>query len=92
MISQDEFLAHDLENYSQIELKYYEGDGVLADERDVPVRSPDMIAGKFAQHFGHETSDPDVVYIRNNVMKIDIEITRRETEYRTEVLGYGVPE
>jgi len=92
LISEEEFLAHDLEEYAQIELKFFEGDGVLVDERDVPVRSPDMIAGKFATHFGHGTSDPNLVHVRNNVLKIDIEITRRETEYRTEVLGYGVPE
>lgn len=92
ILSEEEFLAHDLEEYTQIELTFYDGDGVLVDERDVPVRSPEMIAGHFKTYFGHNTSSPDIVYVRNNAMKLDIEIKRRETEYRTEVLGYGVPE
>lgn len=92
MLGKDEFLAHEDEEFTQIELTYFAGDSVLVDEREVPIRSPEMIAGKFAQHFGHDPSDPDIVYVRNKVMKLDIEIKRRETEYRTEVLGYGVPE
>jgi len=94
ILSQDEFLANEFEDegYTQLELTYFEGDQVLVDERDVPVRSPEMIAGHFKQYFGHNTTDPDIVYVRNNAMKLDIEIKRRYTEYRTEVLGYGVPE
>lgn len=92
LLSKAEFLAQEDEEFTQVELTYFAGDGVLVDEREVPIRSPEMIAGKFAQHFGHEPDDPDIVYVRNKVMKLDIEIKRRETEYRTEVLGYGVPE
>lgn len=64
-----------LEGYEQIFLTLY-SDGVLADDNDEIVENPDEIVGKdYAKYFG-SPDEPDVVVIRNNVLKADYEITR----------------
>lgn len=86
----DEFLNEDEAlPFSKVELTYYEGDDVLADERDQPV-GDDLIAGMaFKQHWGYETKDPNVVYIRNNRLKIDMCITKMEVSFAQHVYGIG---
>lgn len=91
-ISMQEFLEEEELPYSKVSLTYYEADGVVADERDEVVSQPGGLAGDFASHFGRDEGDPNVIYVRNNRLKIDMEITKMEVSYAQHVAGYGEPE
>lgn len=63
-----EYISYDL-----ISLIYF-SDGVLTDDWEVPVENPDKTVGKeYVEYF--ETGE-DVVYVRNDKLKCDFEITR----------------
>lgn len=63
-----EYISYDL-----ISLIYF-SDGVLTDDWEVPVENPDETVGKeYAEYF--ETGE-DVVYVRNDKLKCEFEITR----------------
>ena len=63
-----EYISYDL-----ISLIYF-SDGVLTDDWEVPVENPDETVGKeYVEYF--ETGE-DVVYVRNDKLKCDFEITR----------------
>ena len=60
-------------SYYLISLIYF-SDGVLTDDWEVPVENPDETVGKeYVEYF--ETGE-DVVYVRNDKLKCDFEITR----------------
>lgn len=81
VISPDEF--GEIEEYSKISLFYY-ADGVLCDDRDVPVDNLDEIVGAdFASHFGEY--EDDSVFVRNDARRCDYEILRSLKAY-SEVL------
>ncbi len=62
-----EYISYDL-----ISLIYF-SDGVLTDDWEVPVENPDETVGKeYAEYF--ETGE-DVVYVRNDKLKCEFEIT-----------------
>ena len=63
-----EYISYDL-----ISLIYF-SDGVLTDDWEVPVENPDETVGKeYVEYF--DTGE-DVVYVRNDKLKCDFEITR----------------
>jgi hypothetical protein len=46
------------------------------------------IVGNALSRFGHGTSDPNVVFVRNDVLQLQIEITRHPNEsYEESVEG-----
>ena len=60
-------------SYDLISLIYF-SDGVLTDDWEVPVENPDETVGKeYIEYF--ETGE-DVVYVRNDKLKCEFEITR----------------
>lgn len=84
-ILEDNIIAHDKPfvieedrvgeyiSYDLISLIYF-SDGVLTDDWEVPVENPDETVGKeYVEYF--ETGE-DVVYVRNDKLKCDFEITR----------------
>ena len=84
-IFEDNIIAHDKPfvieedrvgeyiSYDLISLIYF-SDGVLTDDWEVPVENPDETVGKeYVEYF--ETGE-DVVYVRNDKLKCDFEITR----------------
>ena len=84
-IFEDNIIAHDKPfvieedrvgeyiSYDIISLIYF-SDGVLTDDWEVPVENPDETVGKeYVEYF--ETGE-DVVYVRNDKLKCDFEITR----------------
>jgi hypothetical protein len=75
IISQDEFLANE-SGYPQVTITYYEGDEVLADDRDEVIENPDVNIGMKNLRFGHRSDDPNVVYIRNDKLKTEFEACR----------------
>lgn len=73
------------QDYPMITLTWYEGDGVLADERDKIIGNIDEMVGEdFASHFGEY--EDDTVYIRNPKFKAYYEILRDYGSY-SEVVG-----
>ncbi len=74
--------------YDQIQLFYYAGDGVLADDREDIIEDPATIVGvEFPKWFGDLSGDENVVFIRNGARNVDFEITRSEGKYGEEVAG-----
>lgn len=73
VISPDDYGEND--NYTQISLVYYAGDGVLADDEDEVVEDiEDTVGEDFAEHFGEY--EDDSVFIRNDRLRCDYEILR----------------
>lgn len=86
LISQDEFLANEA-GYIQSTLTYYEADKVLADEKDDIIDDkPGTVGKEFADAFGHK-NHPNEVYVRNEKIQMDFEITRSERSFAEDVLG-----
>jgi hypothetical protein len=71
--------------YHQSSLEYYEGDSILSDENSVPIYAPEKIVGRL--EWGRGSMDPDVVYIRNERLSAEYEITRNPGSFQIEVLG-----
>jgi len=91
IIAKHEYDEND-EHFNQVTLTYYEGDGVLADERDDKIDDIDeMVGNDNIPRFGHRSNDNNVLYVRNHQFGLDIEIVRDQRKYSELVLGF-VPE
>jgi hypothetical protein len=86
IISAPEYLGND-SNYSQETVTWYEGDGVLSDDRDEIVEDPDATIGLGNLQFGHRSDDENVVYIRNDRLLIDFEVLRHDGKFAVVVMG-----
>lgn len=74
--------------FEEIQLTYYSGDDVLCDDKDHVVDNQDLIVGLAnLDKFGHGSGSPDVIFVRNPEMKIDIEVNRSPNSYVEEVHG-----
>lgn len=87
IISQEAFLENEPE-HEQTTLTYFEGDDVLADQRDQAITETDKTIGTDTLKFGVKSNDPNVVYIRNYDLGLDIEILRSKGKFTEEVLGF----
>lgn len=68
------------QDYPTLTLTYYEGDGVLANDRNEIIENIDELVGEdFADHFGEY--EDDSVYIRNDGMQVYYEILRDYGKY-----------
>lgn len=77
------------DGYTDISLIYYEADDVLADERDQPIEDRDKTIGEGnLDKFGHGSHDKDIVYIRNDLLKIEIEVIKNDGSYAEVVHGF----
>jgi hypothetical protein len=87
VIHQEEFMNDDT-GYEQVVYTYYERDDVLVgDDEEHPLPHADIIVGQNNLQFGHGTDDPDVVYVRNNDRKLEMEIVRVHKSFEEEILG-----
>jgi hypothetical protein len=87
VISSDEFTAND-NNFDQVQLTFYAGDGILADERDETVEMvPKLVGENFHTKFGQKAGEDNVVYIRNEAIQTEFEIVRDERKYSEHVAG-----
>jgi hypothetical protein len=88
-----EQFCEDKEKYQKLCFTYYMDDHTLADEGDQPVEDPVSTVGPALESkFGLSSpTDPNVVYVRNDRLEIDFEITRHMGSYATIVAGleYG---
>lgn len=91
IITQDEFFENEDER-PQVNLTYYRGDDVLADEEDRTIDNADGIVGnENLQKFGYGSNDRNVVYVRNPKINVEYEIVHSHGEYAVEVLGLNSP-
>ena len=87
VITKEEFMQNDVE-HEQVSFTYFEGDGVMSDERDQAVEDEDTLLGSNNLKFGHGSHDNNVVYIRNESTETDFEVLRSHGKYAEEVLGF----
>ena len=89
VISKDEF--HNGQTpHRQTSLVYYAGDNILCDEKSIPLYDHSKIVGRL--EFGRGSGDPDIVYIRNEKLDSEFEVTRVDGTYQAEVLGLAAEE
>lgn len=93
IISIEEYMDGDDLNHQQVGLTYYADDDVLADERDLPVDDRKRTVGDEALNkFGHGSQDSRIVYVRNERIAVDFEITLHDGNYAEIVHGIAPPE
>lgn len=71
--------------YDKVSLNYFAGDEVVADDRDEVVEDASRILGDIQEAFDDPRS-PSVVYIRNEELEVDYEISLVDGRYSKEVL------
>lgn len=80
----------EIEGYSQATLTFYAKDGVLCDEDDKVINEEDGLVGPPENlRFGHGSGDPNVVYIRNEHLEVELEIVKSPNSYAEEVHGFS---
>lgn len=80
------------DGYTKLVLGYYEGDKVLADEREKPINDVERTVGTDnLKQFGFLSGDKDTVLIRNERLRTDFEIHREEGSYRDIILRQSIP-
>lgn len=79
---------YDKDGYTHTELTYYAGDDVLTDTDDKPVEDIDKVVGiANLEKFGHGSGDKDVIFIRNDTLELEVEVTRDKGSYSEVVHG-----
>jgi hypothetical protein len=69
-------------------IAYYEEDTTFADAQEEIIDDPNRLFGaNIHLHFGEESDDPDIVYVRNENTGVDYEITRVHNSYSIFVMG-----
>lgn len=86
----DEFMAKETP-YAQATLTYYEGDEILVDDKSVPVYNISEVIGDNLR-FGHGSNDRNMLYIRNDHLRMEFEVIRDRGYYQQEVLGIDIDE
>lgn len=87
IIHQDEYIAQE-KGYKQEVLTWYAGDDVLTDEQEQPISNADDLVGlEHMSKFGHGTDDFNVLFVRNDRVRMEYEICRMSTSYEEEVQG-----
>lgn len=88
ILSHDEYYEGEQE-YEQDELTFYAGDGILADTQDVEVDDVEGTVGiAHLAMFGHGSRDANIVYIRNDRLRCDFEVTKSPGTYAHEVMQF----
>lgn len=87
VMSQEQF-QEEMPEFDKISLWYYVVDETVADEDDTVIEDIDgVLGGDSLSTFGDEDNeDPDVIYVRNEKLRIDYEITRIYSSY-SETVG-----
>ena len=89
VISAEEWYQNETNN-DQITLVYWADDDVLSDDDQRMITDIESVVGATNLHrFGFMSDSPDVVYVRNERLKADYEITKDERNY-SEVV-HGIP-
>ena len=91
VISQGEYFQNE-DEYEQVTLTYYEGDDILADEKDEVVSDVERVIGLINLKFGYRSGDENLVYVKNNSLKLLFEVARSHGKYSVEVMGFDDPD
>jgi hypothetical protein len=92
IIHRDEYVEGE-KNYDQRTYTYFEGDDVLCDESENIVEDQHETIGMHNMlKWGHGSNDPNVIYVRNEVLELDIEVTHSDGRFATEVHGFNEDE
>lgn len=86
IITQEEFFENE-PSYTQVSISYFRGDDVLADEQDDAFQDHSVIGGSDNLRFGYGSNDKNLVYIRNDEIETDFEVTHSYGTFASEVLG-----
>jgi len=89
IITVEEFLdASNADARASITLTYYTEDDVLADDKDIPIDNIDETIGtENLAHFGEDSGDGNIVYVRNDHLDVDFEVIRHQGNYAELVHG-----
>lgn len=87
IIDYEEYMSSE-SDYQQTHLTYYEGDDVLTDDTDEPIPELERTVGRENLRFGHASGDVGTVFIRNDRLERDFEVTRSDGSFAHEVLGF----
>lgn len=75
--------------YIESDLIYYEGDDVLCAENDSVLEDKEKVVGvENLGKFGHGSEDKDTLYIRNDVLGIEVKVVRNDGSYAEVVHGF----
>lgn len=72
--------------YDKVSLNYFAEDGVVADDRDEIMENAPRILGDLQEAFSNSRSS-NVIYIRNEELEVDYEVSLVDGSYRKEVLN-----
>lgn len=86
IIHRDEFYGDEMEWDNQQSLTWYEGDSILAMEDDTVVYNPHLMIGSDLR-WGHGSGDPDIIFVRNERLHAEYEVTRFPGSFEQDVLG-----
>lgn len=77
------------DGFEDIQLTYYAGDNVLADDSDEPITDVDGIVGDMnLMMFGASDPDqPNILLVRNDQKKMNVEVSYSPGKFSYEVLG-----
>lgn len=86
-ITREEFFENE-GDFSTTTYTYYEGDDILADERNNVIDDQDGVIGlPNLERFGHGSGDPNIVYVRNVERQLIMEIFHDDGRFADEVLS-----
>lgn len=89
IITHDEFYENEFD-FPERQLTWFAGDEVLTDEQDVPVPDVERVCGEDnLLRFGYGSNDENIVYVRNEKLKLNLEISKSEGKYAHEVAGFS---
>lgn len=88
VITKPEFFEAE-NDWPQLSFTYFDGDGVLADEREAQVEAERTVGVMNLTRFGWLSEDDNVVYIRNPDLEVEYEVTQSMGTYAAEVHGFN---
>jgi len=89
VIHRDEYNNETPDGFDQYTLTYFEGDDVLCRDDDTVIDDQDSVVGLGnLTKFGHGSGDPNIVYVRNHELRVDLEVVHSDGKYATEVHGF----
>lgn len=78
--------------YQTLSIVWYEGDKVLADDQEAPIRDVVGTVGPVSRAiFGGVSDDDNIAYVRNDKLHVDFEIAWDNRSYADVILNYGNP-
>lgn len=86
VIGEDTFMANE-DGFEQETVTYYENGKQYVDTHDKIIDKAEQIFGPNPPNFGDRSNDPNLVYIRNENLRMDYEVVRSERSYEEDVLG-----